>query len=511
LPETITAPEQRTIEVDVESLDTRGRTVHGHAAVYGATSEDLGGFRERIAPGAFAGVLADPALDVRALLNHDPNEVLGRTRSGTLRLFDESRGLRFELDLPESPLGQNVRAAVSRHDIDGASFRFVVGEEDWAEDVRTVKTVAALRDVTIATYPAYPAAALELRSRPENPKPAEREETPMQTEDRTEGGLAVEDRAQAAEPTLETRVTDALRAVRRGESRSLTTAAAIAPAEVGTFLFDKLRAASVALASGIRVISTERDSVAWPALSADVAPGWVAETDVIPAGDPAFATLTATPRKLAHRVELSNEVIDDSEPSVVDVLNGHLATMLGLKLDLAIFEGSGTAPAIRGLKAVSGIQTVSMGTNGAALTNLDPFVDAIGLLQAANVPGPYVVALNPRTWTALAKLKEAPTGSNAPLLTESPGESAPPRVVGMPVYSTSQLSVAETQGSASNASSAYVYAPAEVVLVRRKDAEIELDRSRLFDRDMSEMRAKLRADMLVPNPSAVVRIAGVTP
>jgi hypothetical protein len=85
----------RTIDVNVESLDTRGKTVHGYAAVYGTLSEDLGGGRrERIAPGAFADVVGG---DVRALLNHDPNEVLGRTKSGTLRLFDEPKGLRFEL------------------------------------------------------------------------------------------------------------------------------------------------------------------------------------------------------------------------------------------------------------------------------------------------------------------------------------------------------------------------------------------------------------------------------
>src|SRR5215210_602241 len=134
------APEQRTIDVDVEALDARGRTVVGYAAVYDIVSEDLGGYRERIAPGAFATVLDS---DVRCLLNHDVNEVLGRTKSGTLRLFDERRGLRFELDLPDSPLGQNVREAVRRGDLDGASFRFVVGEEDWTGEVRTIRTVKA--------------------------------------------------------------------------------------------------------------------------------------------------------------------------------------------------------------------------------------------------------------------------------------------------------------------------------------------------------------------------------
>src|SRR3954454_9079048 len=100
-----TAPEQRTIDVDVQDVDTRGRTLHGYAAIYGVESHDLGGFRERIAPGAFRDVIG---ADVRCLLSHDPSQGLGRTRSGTLRLADEQRGLRFECDLPDSPLGENV-------------------------------------------------------------------------------------------------------------------------------------------------------------------------------------------------------------------------------------------------------------------------------------------------------------------------------------------------------------------------------------------------------------------
>src|SRR5918995_4820561 len=156
------APEQRTIDVDVESIDTRGRTLHGYAAVYNVESEDLGGFRERIAPGAFRSVLD---ADVRALLNHDPSQVLGRTKSGTLRLFDEPRGLRFEVDLPDSPLGENVREAVRRKDIDGASFRFTVDRDSWQGDLRTVETVRELKDVTVATFGAYPAASVELRTR----------------------------------------------------------------------------------------------------------------------------------------------------------------------------------------------------------------------------------------------------------------------------------------------------------------------------------------------------------
>jgi hypothetical protein len=180
------APEQRTIDVDVESLDTRGRTVVGYAAVYGSLSEDLGGFRERIAPGAFAGVMD---ADVRALLNHDPNEVLGRTKSGTLRLADEQRGLRFELDLPDSPLGENVRSAVKRGDLDGASFRFIVGDEEWQDDVRTVTSVKELQDITLATYPAYPAASVELRTRPKEKTMSEEAALELEPEENDEERL----------------------------------------------------------------------------------------------------------------------------------------------------------------------------------------------------------------------------------------------------------------------------------------------------------------------------------
>jgi HK97 family phage prohead protease len=237
MSETITAPEQRTIDVDVASLDTRGRTVVGYAALYDVLSDDLGGYREKIAPGAFNGVLDS---DVRALLNHDPNEVLGRTKSGTLRLFDEPKGLRFELDLPDSPLGQNMRTAISRGDLDGASFRFEVGQEAWDGDVRTVKTVKALHDASLATYPAYPAASVELRTKP---KPAK--ETTMDEETSSSDSGAVEAAIEDEKPEAEQRSTSTgtLRVTERDQGGT----------EVRT-LFDRFKAAGWAPKVGTATI-----------------------------------------------------------------------------------------------------------------------------------------------------------------------------------------------------------------------------------------------------------------
>jgi hypothetical protein len=77
------------------------------------------------------------------------------------------------------------------------------------------------------------------------------------------------------------------------------------------------------------------------------------------------------------------------------------------------------------------------------------------------------------------------------------------------VFISGQLSITETQGSSSDCSTSYVYTADQVVMVRRKDVEIELDRSRLFNTDQSEMRGKMRVDLIAPNPLAIVRIIGI--
>ena len=332
-------------------------------------------------------------------------------------------------------------------------------------------------------------------------------EAPTEERAAPAGNLTVEDRAATtAEPSVEQRVRNELLSVRKGESRALTTASTLAPGELSSYLFDRLRAASAALASGIAVVPTERDTITFPRLTADVSPGWYAEAAAITPGDPTLDSIVATPHKLAHLVQFSNEVIDDSDPSAIDVVQANLIAALGLKLDLGVFEGTGASNQPTGLRATAGINTVSMGTNGAALTNLDPFADAIKLLEDGNAKAGAIV-LGPRTFNAIRKLKDS---QNRPLFNSGTSDT-PPTIYDVPVFVSSQLSITETQGSATNAASAYLYQPDQVVLVRRQDVTVELDRSRLFNADSSEMRGKLRADVIVPNPTAVTRILGIIP
>lgn len=140
----------------------------GYGAVFNKRSDLIGGwFYEIIAPGAFDDVLNN---DVRALFNHDPNFVLGRTASNTLSLSVDNEGLRYEITPPDT---QTVRDLVleplKRGDITGSSFAFRVADDTWGEDpdgaiVRTIRKFSRLLDISPVTYPAYPDAGASARS-----------------------------------------------------------------------------------------------------------------------------------------------------------------------------------------------------------------------------------------------------------------------------------------------------------------------------------------------------------
>jgi HK97 family phage prohead protease len=122
---------------------------------------------ERIMPGAFDAVLAQ---DVRCLYDHESDRLLGRTKSGTLRLALDAAGLRYEVDLPDTTTGRDVTVSVERKDITGSSFAFSLadGGAHWLtegnREIRVITRVEALYDVGPVTYPAYEAATTGLRS-----------------------------------------------------------------------------------------------------------------------------------------------------------------------------------------------------------------------------------------------------------------------------------------------------------------------------------------------------------
>ncbi len=164
--------EVRSVATSMQAIDAEGRTVTGYASVYRSPSRVLSDsrgrkFRERILPGAFDRSLASRA-DVVFLFNHARSALLGRTTSGTLRLFSDDTGLGMELRLPDTTLARDLAELMRRGDLREMSFAGFVTRDAWAqgEDGTPERSVMewALEDVSLVTRAAYPAAYSNLRT-----------------------------------------------------------------------------------------------------------------------------------------------------------------------------------------------------------------------------------------------------------------------------------------------------------------------------------------------------------
>ena len=183
-------------EIRVDRAEGKKPRIVGHAAVFDKKSEDLGGWREIVKPGAFSKTLKEGA-DVRALWNHDTNHVLGRTKSGTLHLEEDKRGLSVEIDPPEATWVADLMRSIERGDVDQMSFGFRAVKTTWddtnpKEPIRELNEVK-LFDVSPVTYPAYPQTSVSVREHlrsletepgqnPTRPEPEPPHSTPVEPE-----------------------------------------------------------------------------------------------------------------------------------------------------------------------------------------------------------------------------------------------------------------------------------------------------------------------------------------
>ena len=141
-----------------------GRKLAGYAAVFGQETR-ISDFTEVIRPGAFTASLK--GRDILALVDHDPSRLLARTKSGTLRLEEDSKGLRFELDLPDTTEGRDLLALAERGDIGGMSFGFTIARsgERWYGKKRELRAVTLHEISVVHAWPAYQGTSVEPRAR----------------------------------------------------------------------------------------------------------------------------------------------------------------------------------------------------------------------------------------------------------------------------------------------------------------------------------------------------------
>ena len=168
--------EQRTYPAELVAVELRAdgdgpRAVSWYPALFDSLSEDLGGFRERIGRRAFSKTLAER--EVKSFVNHDPNQILGRTERGTLKVSVDVRGLRAETALPDTSYARDLIVNIDSGNISGGSFMFRATDDRWEmEDLDGVETLvrtvreAQLYEVSLVTMPAYPATegSAQLRS-----------------------------------------------------------------------------------------------------------------------------------------------------------------------------------------------------------------------------------------------------------------------------------------------------------------------------------------------------------
>lgn len=155
--------EKRVERRSVRGLELRAdgdgepRHIVGHAAVFNSLSEEIFGFREVIMPSAFDRALSE-GQDVRALVEHLPLLLLGRTKSGTLKLSVDDTGLLADINPPDTEAARNAVTSIERGDIDGMSFAFIPMTTQWRTedgvDIREIHDLD-LFDVSVVAFPAY--------------------------------------------------------------------------------------------------------------------------------------------------------------------------------------------------------------------------------------------------------------------------------------------------------------------------------------------------------------------
>lgn len=168
--------ETRERRIAIGTLEERssddGRiSMRGYAYRFNELSQDLGGFRERIVPGAGAPSLRQN--DVYATFNHNSSALLGRTSSGTLRVGEDREGGFYEIDLPDTTVGRDVAELLKRGDLKGSSFTFRVmdggqrrADDDDTESGLPIREITAMdvSELGPVTNPAYLTTQASLRS-----------------------------------------------------------------------------------------------------------------------------------------------------------------------------------------------------------------------------------------------------------------------------------------------------------------------------------------------------------
>jgi HK97 family phage major capsid protein len=272
------------------------------------------------------------------------------------------------------------------------------------------------------------------------------------------------------------------------------------PVHIAAQVIDLLRARSHIFSAGARTVPLHTEKANIVKVASDPVAAWRLENASVATSDPTFASVSFQARSLAVLVKVSRELLEDSI-NIEQALTMALASALGGELDRVALIGSGTAPEPRGLVNTSGIGSVSMGTNGAAITSYANLLTAAQTISDANAMEPTAAIMAPRTRFALAGLADT-TGQ--PL-------RRPDVLERLKFLATTKLPVDETQGTAENASTLVMGDFAQLMVGVRSSLRIEVLRELFAQNHQYGFVAHLRADVAVAQPGAFAKIVGIIP
>jgi HK97 family phage major capsid protein len=238
------------------------------------------------------------------------------------------------------------------------------------------------------------------------------------------------------------------------------------------------------------VIQTSSNSTRFPIVVTDPVAGWTAEGAEIAVTDADVDELICVPKKLAALTIASNELVADSDPSALELLGAGIVRDLQVRLDSAFF-GVSVTDGPSGIASVSGVQTVAAGT---AISNLDPFAEAVSLAETVGALDLSFVA-NPATLLTLSKLKVG-TNFNQPLLGIDPTSPTKRSILGVPITWSPAVGVADI----------WTIPRVKSFVVMRTGTTLVTDTSAYFSSDRTAIRCTMRVGFGWPHAAAIVRI-----
>lgn len=283
------------------------------------------------------------------------------------------------------------------------------------------------------------------------------------------------------------------------ESGGISTGDVTVPVNLLSGLIDLMRAKTVCIQAGALTVPIESETTNIARISADPTPAWRSEAGAVALADPTFERVQFKPQSLAVLVKVSDELLSDSV-NINEAILQCFAGAFAVELDRVGLLGSGSAPQPHGIAGTTNVGSVDMGTNGAALTNYDPFVDAISALLSANAEMPTAAIVAPRTLTKAAKLKD----------TLGQPMRKPDLLQNVPFLSTTSIPITQTHGTSSVASEAIVGDFKQLMFGIRTKLRIRILQERFMGDNLQYgFLADLRADVALRHPQSFCEVVGI--